>query len=158
MNTELMAGAFLKCNDKVLIMHRGLHKKLNPGLWAPIGGHLQPHEINAPEEACLREIVEEANIQANSIHDFKLRYIIVRNSRGLIYINYLFFGELIAQCELPPCDEGTLHWVDFDTLPHYPMSFSVQQAIVHRMSNPENCSVVLGAVNSENSKVVWNEL
>jgi len=85
MNTKLMAGAFLKYNDKVLIMRRGTHKKLNPGLWAPVGGHLEPEEINAPAEACLREIEEETKIRLDNIMDFRLKYIIVRNNNGLIY-------------------------------------------------------------------------
>ena len=158
MNTKLMAGAFLTYKDKVLVMHRGLHRELNPGLWAPIGGHIEPEEINKPAQACLREIEEETQIKADKIKNFSLKYITVRNNSGLIYINYVFLGDLVEQCELPFCDEGTLHWIDFRSLPDYPMSFSAQQVILHYQNNPENHNVFVGAVNSANTKIFWSEL
>jgi ADP-ribose pyrophosphatase YjhB (NUDIX family) len=37
-------------------MKRSMAKKIAPGKWAPIGGHIEEGEMSAPERACLREI------------------------------------------------------------------------------------------------------
>ena len=160
MITSLMAGAFLRRGDKVLMMKRSMAKKLNPGKWAPIGGKLEPGELNDPRLACLREIAEETGIEANLISGFTLKRILVRHNHGdgLIYINYLFAGKLAQMPELRECGEGTLHWVDFDSLPDYEMSFSIIEAVKRLVSNPDDRRVLLGAVGPENDEVVWNEL
>lgn len=158
METTLMAGAFLRYNDKVLLMKRGLHKTLNPGKWAPIGGHLESHEMNSPTTACLREIFEETGIKSDDIIDFEMKYIIVRNNNSLIYINYLFTGHLTHLVELIDCSEGSLHWVDFTSLPSYDMSFSIVEACKRLINNNDSMKVVLGAVNYDNTKISWSEL
>ena len=158
METKLMAGAFLRYDNKVLLMKRGLNKTLNPGKWAPIGGHLEPHEMNSPTTACLREIFEETGINSDNIIDFRMKYIIVRNNNSLIYINYLFVGKLNHLTELIDCSEGSLHWVDYDSLPGYDMSFSIVEACKHLVNSINDMSVVLGAVNFDNTKISWNEL
>ena len=42
-----------------------LHKKLN--LWLPPGGHIDPNEL--PDEAALREVMEEAGIEIRLLQD-----------------------------------------------------------------------------------------
>ena len=160
MITSLMAGAFLRRGDEVLMMKRSMAKKLNPGLWAPIGGKLEPDELNDPAAACLREIAEETGIEADQISDFTLKYILARHNHGdgLIYINYLFVGMLAQMPELRESAEGTLHWVDFASLPGYEMSFSIIEAVKLLVSNPDDRRVLLGAVSSGNDRVAWNEL
>ena len=54
----------------VFIVHCGsvllhLHKKL--GLWLPPGGHLEPNEL--PDEAALRETMEEAGIEIRLLQE-----------------------------------------------------------------------------------------
>lgn len=48
MKTDLVIGAFLIHNNKVLLIH---HKKLN--LWLPPGGHIEKNET--PDDAVKRE-------------------------------------------------------------------------------------------------------
>lgn len=54
--TRLMTNAFLLNGEKMLVMKRSNNKKIAPGLWTGVGGHIEPQEINDPEASCLREI------------------------------------------------------------------------------------------------------
>ena len=53
---EFTVAVFVVHRERVLL-HR--HAKL--GLWLPPGGHIEPHEL--PDEAALREVMEEAGIE-----------------------------------------------------------------------------------------------
>jgi len=153
-----MTGAFLRYDDKVLLMKRSMNRTLNPGKWAPVGGHLEPNEINDPAGACLREIKEEAGIPPEDVSDFSLRFIILRNNNGLIYVNYLFTGVLSKLPLLPYCEEGVLEWVDFYALPGYGMTFSIIESAKILVNDTDDSKILLGAVNQQNDKIIWSEL
>jgi 8-oxo-dGTP diphosphatase len=158
MKTRLMTAAFLIYNNEILLMKRGMHKLLNPGMWSLIGGHIEPDEINDPTASCLREITEETGIEAADIIDFRLRYLTVRNVDKEIRMNYIFTGRLARKCELIECDEGVLHWVPFPLPDDYRMSFSLMAAANHLVKNNTNQSVFVGIVNQNNDNLKWNEL
>ena len=89
MTTRLTAGAFLVCGNKVLLMKRGLHKELGPGLWAGVGGHLDLEDIENPRaidliETCYREVQEETGISRANIFKLQLKYIAVRKDSNEI--------------------------------------------------------------------------
>lgn len=46
-----------------VLLHK--HRKLN--MWLPPGGHIEPNEL--PDEAALREVLEEAGVQAELVGD-----------------------------------------------------------------------------------------
>ena len=50
-------------HDNRVLLH--LHKKLN--LWLPPGGHIDPNEL--PDEAALREVMEEAGIAIRLVQE-----------------------------------------------------------------------------------------
>jgi 8-oxo-dGTP pyrophosphatase MutT (NUDIX family) len=50
-------------HDNRVLLH--LHRKLN--LWLPPGGHIEPNEL--PDEAALREVMEEAGIEIRLLQD-----------------------------------------------------------------------------------------
>ncbi|WP_430200425.1 NUDIX domain-containing protein [Paenibacillus lautus] len=56
MKIRTMTGSFLFYNDSVLMLKRSENKKIAPGLWACIGGHVEADEYINPEISCLREI------------------------------------------------------------------------------------------------------
>lgn len=151
------AGAFLKYNNDVLLMHRGLHKKIAPGMWAGIGGHVEPSEINDPAAACLREIEEESGVLPSDIQDLSLRYIVVNNAESGIEIIYFFTGELKSQCLLAETDEGTLHWVDINEARKLPMSLPVRQIYSHWADSPESERIMLCSI-TQNNCVQWSAL
>ena len=162
MKTRITVGAFLICKDKVLLIKRGMHKKLAPGLWGGVGGHMEPHEMNNPIATAYREIEEEAGISPNDIFDLKLRYMAVRNRIGdgddEISTMYYYTGNVSSEVELPECDEGILHWIYLKDAVDLPMSFSVKQILTHWLSNTEKTEVFLLGVNKDNNGVTFVEL
>jgi 8-oxo-dGTP diphosphatase len=48
-----MATAFLMNKDDFLLMQRLMQKKFAPGIWAGVGGHVEPEEVNNPYSACI---------------------------------------------------------------------------------------------------------
>ena len=50
-------------HDNRVLLH--LHRKL--GLWLPPGGHIEPNEL--PDEAALREVMEEAGIEIRLVQE-----------------------------------------------------------------------------------------
>lgn len=139
------------CGDRVLLIHRGMHKALAPGMWSCVGGHIEPEEISDPTVACYREIEEEAGIVRADIESLRLRYITVRQDEDEIRTGYYFFGSMARECTLPVCGEGTLHWVDVDAMRALPMSFSNGQIVRHWLEHREDAGIVLIAVHADNA-------
>jgi len=163
MITRITAGAFLACGNKVLMMKRGLHKELAPGMWAGIGGHMDFSEITNPRalnlmETCYREIYEEAGINKADIFCLKLRYIAVRKDGNEIRAHYHHMGRVERELPLPKCEEGELHWVDKKDIAGLPMTTTVKKAVLHWLTNPENDEVYLVAVNKTNDGAIISEL
>lgn len=105
-----MATAFLSHGSDWLLMQRAATRTLAPGLWAGVGGHLEPHEISDPEQAALREVEEETGIRADHIRDFRLQALVHRRRADEIRLQYLYVGR-VSHRELKDTEEGTLHWV-----------------------------------------------
>jgi 8-oxo-dGTP diphosphatase len=126
LKTRIMSGAFLTYKNEVLLMHRNPDRKIAPGVWAPIGGHIEPHEINNPMTGCLREIEEETGICAENIIDLTLRYITVRRFENEIRMVFTYTGEVAEKYDLPKSDEGVLCWIDYEKMTDLPMMFSMK--------------------------------
>jgi len=106
-----LATAFLVSGDEVVLMKRAEDRRLFPGKWAALGGHVEPHEIGDPRTACLRELREEAGLTAEDICDLRLCYLVSRLAGQEIRLQYIYFGT-IERRPLASCEEGELHWVD----------------------------------------------
>ena len=164
MVTRITAGAFIFCGSKVLLMKRGLHKELGPGLWAGVGGHMELGDIKNPraldlKATCLREVYEETGICKADIHNLKLRYIAIkRRSVKEMSFTYHFFGEMKMEAPLPKCDEGEFFWVDKEEILSLPMSRPVKEALRHWVQNPKNDSVYMIAVNMEETSAEIAEI
>lgn len=104
------ASCFLLNGDDILLMKRAMHRTLSPGQWASVGGHIEAHEFDKPETACLREIWEETGIAASDISGLTLRYIHMRRERDQIGLQYIFFARTTVR-ELIRTDEGDLFWI-----------------------------------------------
>ena len=142
---------------KVLLMERGLHKKLAPGMWFGIGGFIEPHEINSPISACYREIEEETGIEAENIDNLELRYMTIQYSDGAIEIMYYFIGALNHLYDLIDTDEGKLHWVDENDALDLPMSVPVKTIMKQWLSTPDETGIMLCVIDSDNN-AEWSKL
>lgn len=110
MRCRFMAAAMLFRGDELLMMKRSMSRTLNPGMWAAVGGHLEPDELSRPRDACLREIAEETGFTAGDIEDLTLRYVLLRNYQGELRQQFIYSGT-VKRKDFIDTDEGKLHWI-----------------------------------------------
>jgi 8-oxo-dGTP diphosphatase len=108
--TRMMATAVLFNGNDMLMMKRSLQRTLNPGMWASVGGHLEPQELNDPRSACLREIHEETGFHPEEIIGLRLQYILIRLNQSEIRQQFVYIGETVRR-DTMQTDEGELHWI-----------------------------------------------
>lgn len=158
--TRLMTNAFILNGEKVLCLKRSTNKRIAPGLWTGVGGHIEPEEINDPEGSCLREVYEETGLQGSSITDFKLLYIVHRIKENEIRQQYIFFGKTTST-EVVSNDEGELHWIDASDLLKLEMPLTIRYTLEHFMNHRESQIVHIGAITQNESKLTeikWTRL
>jgi len=163
MTTRITAGAFLVSGNNVLLIKRGLHKKLAPGLWAGVGGHMELNEIIDPRalnlmETCYREVQEETGITKSDIKNLKLRYIVIRKLGTDIRFHHFFMGEVKTKMPLPECEEGELHWVDMNDVCDLHMSESVKPVVKHWAANLDSDEIFMIAINKTCDKATISTL
>ena len=150
------AAAYLKNGEDYLLMRRSMERKFAPGIWAGVGGHLEPDEINSPEEACLREIFEETQISKSNIHNLKLKYIILRRSKDEIRIQYIYFGETSTR-HFVNTDEGELFWISKEALLNRELSATTRMTFEHYFEyGGKTEDVLVGTVSAINHRPVMN--
>lgn len=96
--------------DELLMMKRSAKRTLNPGMWAAVGGHLEPDELGRPRDACLREIAEETGLLEHDIEALTLRYVLLRNNKGELRQQFIYSGRAKRK-DVIDTDEGELHWI-----------------------------------------------
>jgi 8-oxo-dGTP diphosphatase len=106
-----MAAAFIFRDDLVLMMKRADTREFAPGLWAPVGGHMESPELNDPGAASLREVFEETGITGAGLSDFRLKYLILRQKDEEIRMQYVYFASTRTS-DLQQTEEGELHWIE----------------------------------------------
>lgn len=155
MQTRITSSAFITYDEKVLLMKRGLHKKLGAGKWAGVGGHIDLQDIKNPralklKKTCYREIEEETGITKSQIKTLTLRYIAVIQVENEIRIHYHHIAQL--KKEVPPhnkCNEGELHWLNKSEIENLPMSTTVKTAITHWLNHNKSETIHLIAVKND---------
>ncbi len=160
MKLRQMAAAFLHNGADILLMKRAETRELAPGLWAPVGGHLEPAELNDPAAACLREIEEETGIGPAAVRNFQLRYIISRLRKDEIRLQFIFFGETTTRA-LQPTIEGELHWIGREQVAALAMATTSRCLWEHYCSTGRHTAVVYNATMGEadgNPVARWAEL
>lgn len=153
-----LVTAFIRNNNKVLLMERGKERKFAPGVWAAVGGHIEPNEINSPRIACLREIHEETGLLEKDLHDLELKYIILRKSELEIRIQYVYFGNT-QQIKIHQTDEGQLFWIDESELFNRELTYTTRMLLKHYVEHGQNVQrILVGVVDECNGKPVmkWN--
>lgn len=149
-------AAFLRNNDQYLLMKRADNRKINPGFWSGVGGHIEPHEINNPLAACYREIEEESGISRDKIASLDLLYIITRRSKDEIRQNYIYFGET-AISDVIQTDEGVLFWIPSDELSERKYTVTYAAMLEHYKKRSQNDrAVYVGVAENDNGKLRMN--
>jgi len=156
-NLRNAVTAFLFNGANVLLIRHSANKLIAPNVWSGVGGHMEPHELNNPIEACYREIYEETGIPRDAIRSLELRYIIMRRSKNEIRQNYIYFGET-SQLSVSQTDEGTLHWVPKAEMRQREYTKSFAAMLEHYENNPQNKGVYVGITGNDNGslKMCWS--
>lgn len=98
-------------NNKVLLQKAAEDKKIFPGHYNGIGGHIERYEDVLA--GALRELKEEAGITCDDLCLAGSIMIDVNVDTGILL--FVFTGSKITG-GLIPSEEGTLHWVKIDQL------------------------------------------
>lgn len=108
--TVLSVNALIWCNGKVLMLKRADTKKLDPGLYAGIGGKVEPHE--SFYNALLREIKEETGLtEFESIRPYSVtQHPYPPNDSE--WVNIYFVVKIAKQVTIKPNKDGAFHWID----------------------------------------------
>jgi 8-oxo-dGTP diphosphatase len=116
--TVLSVNALIWCKGKVLMLRRKDDKKIDPGLYAGVGGKVEPHE--SFYEALYREVEEETGI--SEFESMRL-YSVTQHPfppTDSEWVNLYFIINIAKQIKVKPSNDGTFHWIDpkeIDTLP-----------------------------------------
>jgi 8-oxo-dGTP diphosphatase len=110
---NVYVAVFLFRKNRVLLLERAPHKGFAPGRWTGVGGRVEPDEMSNLEAAALREVAEEAGIEAEDVEDLDIRVVLTRPEDGDV-TTVVFFAGYTDREGLPPCSEGRLHWVALD--------------------------------------------
>lgn len=159
---RLMATAFLWNGSDVLLIRRSVSRTFHPGLWAGVGGHIEPHEISTPDSACLREIAEETGITSKDLAELSLRYILLRQRATEIRQQYVYFGVSRTR-RVRTTSEGELHWVPETELFDRELVPTTRLLLEHYMRNrsaePDVIWVgVLDGADPRSPAVSWSRL
>ena len=108
--------AYIEQNHQYLLLYRNKKKNdINEGKWIGVGGHLEKGET--PEDALIREIKEETNLD-----------VIAFSKRGIVYFINNNISEVMhlyvvtdVKGSLKECDEGELKYIDIDKIDELPM-------------------------------------
>jgi 8-oxo-dGTP diphosphatase len=158
--TRLLASAFLFNGNDLLLMRRSDQAKFLPGMWAPVGGHLEAGEFCTPQVACEREIAEETGLSAQDICDFTLRYIVHRIHQGEIRIQYCYFGTTMKR-DFGTTDEGELHWIPWENISTLAVSATTRFTLEHYAKIGSHTNVIFVASMSAkdgNPTMLWSPL
>lgn len=103
---------FIFLDGKVLLQKGSLSKKINPGLWNGLGGHIERSEDVL--SAARRELIEEAGISCSNLQLRGTIVIDVNENEGILL--FVFSGSDITG-KVTSSEEGALEWFELDNLP-----------------------------------------
>ncbi|MBI5930956.1 MAG: NUDIX domain-containing protein [Chloroflexi bacterium] len=107
---------FVTYQGDLLLMKRSLTKRIFPGFYNGVGGHIERDED--PLTGARREILEETGLHIPHLRFCGSTHVDAGQSTGIIL--YIFTGEADSR-EVMDCEEGTLEW-----LPLAPLLASLQ--------------------------------
>lgn len=112
-NVHHVTSSSFVISSRGVILHR--HRRL--GIWVQPGGHVDPGE--SPEEACVRETIEETGLVVHHLSPAELFHVDVHpGPKGHTHydLRYVLTGEPLDP--RPPAHESPdVFWFDFDVAP-----------------------------------------
>ncbi len=111
-------------NGEVLLQKAPADKKIFPGFYNGIGGHIESGEDVL--EGARRELQEEAGIECPDLQLTGMVMIDVNPDTGILM--FVFSGETVIG-ELHSSEEGTLHWIKTDHLCDFPVVDDIPELV-----------------------------
>lgn len=103
--------SFVTYGDYILLMHRGTHKRIFPGHFNGLGGHIERGE--EPLKSAIREINEESGLDVVNVRYCGTTHIDVGTGTGIML--FIFTAEATTK-DVIESDEGTLEWLHLPSL------------------------------------------
>ncbi len=97
---------FVRHGDDILLMKRGEHKRIYPGYYNGVGGHIERDED--PLGGAIREIREETGLEVMNVRYCGSTHIDAGQAAGILL--FVFVAEATSR-DVTANDEGTLHWI-----------------------------------------------
>lgn len=129
-----MATAVLFNGGDLLMMKRAETRLLSPGMWAAVGGHVEPAELQEPRNACLREIEEETGLAPWEVEGLTLRYVLLRLRQGEIRQQLVYIGNARRR-DVIQTREGELHWIPPDRVFDRSIPYIYRALLEHYFAN-----------------------
>lgn len=107
---------FVTHGNDVLLLRRAHHKRVYPGLYNGVGGHLERDED--PLTGAVREIQEETGLNLEGVRFCGAIHVDAGASNGILV--FVFHAQAASR-DLVNTDEGTLEWVPHDRLDDLPL-------------------------------------
>lgn len=107
---------FITHGDDVLLLKRSAHRRIFPGRYNGVGGHIERHED--PLSGALREIQEETGLAVIDIRFCGVIHVDAGATTGILV--FVFQAEAQSRAFVQS-DEGTLEWVPRHRIDELPL-------------------------------------
>lgn len=101
---------------RVVLLCRAAWKSFAPLRWTGIGGRMEGDEVHEPTAGALRELREETGLTLADLREWRFVADILDPGAE---VRLVYFTAVLDAETLPPCNEGTLHWVPLADYPSY---------------------------------------
>lgn len=132
--TILSVNALIWSNGRLLMLKRADTKSVDPGLYAGIGGKVEPHE--SFYDALIREIEEETGLtEFESIKPYSITQH-PYPAADSEWVNIYFIVNIAKQVEIKPTEDGTFHWLEPKEALELPMATDTHDYLEILSKNP----------------------
>jgi 8-oxo-dGTP diphosphatase len=108
---------FITFGDDVLLLKRGMHKRVFPGRYNGVGGHIERYED--PLTGAIREMQEETGLDVVNVRLCGVIHVDAGKENGILV--FVFSAEAPSR-DFVDSDEGTLEWVARDQVNGLPVA------------------------------------
>jgi 8-oxo-dGTP diphosphatase len=107
---------FITHGDDILLIKRGPHRRIYPGRYNGVGGHIERGED--PFTGAIREMQEETGLDITNVRFCGTIHVDTGESNGIMV--FVFSAEATSR-EFTDTDEGTLEWIPRDEVYDLPL-------------------------------------
>lgn len=151
--TVLSVNALIYSEGKILLLKRAANKKIDPNMYAGIGGKVEPHEDFY--SALLREIEEETGLK--EFKSIRL-YSVTQHPfppTDSEWVNLYFIVTIEKQIPIPKSDDGEFFWINQKETENLPMATDIKKYLQILFKNPD--AFILGYFDHDQEGKIINE-